>query len=128
MSVYYSHSSDAYLMKTHVLKKLSTVAFSIAAYLFFPSDLALNLLGVTGNVMTLFMFGGPLTAIRSVVREKNTRALNLGFTCIVNLNCAAVSRPRLIIQHLGSYAFHAEKKALSAPVKARCGSSTPTSC
>ena len=108
MFVYGSHSSDvAYLLKTHVLKKLSTVVFSIAAYVFFPHDLALNVLGVTGNVMTVFMFGGPLTAIQSVVREKNTRALNLGFTCIVNLNCAVVSRSRLIVRRLESYALHA---------------------
>lgn len=63
------------------------MGFSVFAYAYLPQNMALNLLGITGNVMTIFMFGGPLTAIRTVVREQNTRALNLGFTCIVNLNC-----------------------------------------
>ena len=37
--------------------------------------------------MTMSMFGGPLAAMRTVIREKNTLALNLGFTLVVNLNC-----------------------------------------
>ncbi|CAJ1376235.1 unnamed protein product [Effrenium voratum] len=88
MFVYCRHCPDlGHLLTGHVLKVLATMLFSAAAYGFLPHDLALSMLGLTGNVMTIFMFGGPLTAIRTVVREQNTRALNLGFTCAVNLNC-----------------------------------------
>ena len=88
MLVYCRHCPDlGRVLQIHILKKVATVAFAIVAYGFLPQDLALNLLGIAGNVMTVFMFGGPLTAIRTVVKEQNTRALNLGFTCIVNLNC-----------------------------------------
>jgi len=48
---------------------------------------ALILLGVAGNIMTLKMFGGPLAAIGTVVREKNTKAMAFGFTCAININC-----------------------------------------
>ena len=78
--------NPGHLLVSHVVKVASTVAFSALAC-GLPHDWAMNLLGITGNMMTLFMFGGPLAAIRTVVRERNTRALNLGFTCIVNLNC-----------------------------------------
>ncbi|CAK9026152.1 unnamed protein product [Durusdinium trenchii] len=88
MWVYCTHCPDlGHVLKIHILKKLATVIFAIVAYGFLPHDLALNLLGIAGNVMTVFMFGGPLAAIRTVVAEQNTKALNLGFTCIVNLNC-----------------------------------------
>ncbi|CAL1171187.1 unnamed protein product [Cladocopium goreaui] len=88
MSIYCSHCPElGHLLKSHILKVLGTMGFSVFAYAYLPQNMALNLLGITGNVMTIFMFGGPLTAIRTVVREQNTRALNLGFTCIVNLNC-----------------------------------------
>ena len=87
MFVYNSHWQDpGHLLLSHIFKVGSTMAFSALAY-GLPQDVALNLLGLTGNMMTLFMFGGPLAAIRTVVRERSTRALNLGFTCIVNLNC-----------------------------------------
>jgi len=78
--------NPGHLLVSHVVKVASTLAFSALAC-GLPHDWAMNLLGITGNMMTLFMFGGPLAAMGTVVRERNTRALNLGFTCIVNLNC-----------------------------------------
>lgn len=87
MRIYCKHCDVGHLLKSHIVKVLATMGFSVFAYTFLPHDVALNLLGITGNVMTIFMFGGPLAAIRTVIREQNTRALNLGFTCIVNLNC-----------------------------------------
>ena len=87
MTIYCKHCDVGHLLKSHIVKVLATMGFSVFAYTFLPHDVALNLLGITGNVMTIFMFGGPLAAIRTVIREQNTRALNLGFTCIVNLNC-----------------------------------------
>ena len=87
MLVYSSYwQNPGHLLVSHIFKVASTLAFSALAC-GLPHDWAMNLLGITGNMMTLFMFGGPLAAIRTVVRERNTRALNLGFTCIVYLNC-----------------------------------------
>ena len=87
MCIYGRHwHNPGHLLMSHVFKVVSTLGFSALAY-GLPQGIALNLLGITGNMMTLFMFGGPLAAIHTVVREKSTRALNLGFTCIVNLNC-----------------------------------------
>lgn len=73
--------------KHHRVAFVATALLCIGAYTFLEPTTAATVLGLTGNVMTLKMFGGPLAAMRTVIQEKSTQALNLGFTCIVNLNC-----------------------------------------
>jgi len=57
------------------------------AVLTLSPEMAVTVLGLTGNMLTLLMFGGPLAAARTVIREKSTRSLPFGFMCAVNLNC-----------------------------------------
>jgi len=49
-------------------------------------DVASLALGLTGNVLCIIMFGGPLTAVRTIISEQSTRSLPFGFTCIVTAN------------------------------------------
>eukprot|EP00928_Gymnodinium_smaydae_P073638 TRINITY_DN56801_c0_g1_i1.p1 TRINITY_DN56801_c0_g1~~TRINITY_DN56801_c0_g1_i1.p1 ORF type:complete len:332 (+),score=38.47 TRINITY_DN56801_c0_g1_i1:23-1018(+) len=69
------------------------VAFAFTAALCALTSLAadpttaVTVLGLTGNLMTLTMFGGPLAATRTVIQEQSTRSMPFGFTCAVNLNC-----------------------------------------
>lgn len=46
-------------------------------------------LGISGNVLCVVMFGGPLAAVKTVIAESNTRSLPFGFTCVVTLNGGA---------------------------------------
>lgn len=73
--------------KHHRLVFFGTAALCGIAASAMETSAALTCLGLTGNVMTLKMFGGPLAAMRTVIREKSTKAMALGFTLIVNLNC-----------------------------------------
>mmetsp|Transcript_66119 Transcript_66119/g.138104 ORF Transcript_66119/g.138104 Transcript_66119/m.138104 type:complete len:384 (-) Transcript_66119:575-1726(-) len=71
----------------HVAGLIATILACGAACTLLDDASALTALGLLGNVMTIKMFGGPLAAMRTVIREKSTRALTLGFTLVVNLNC-----------------------------------------
>ncbi|CAE8606495.1 unnamed protein product [Polarella glacialis] len=71
----------------HALGFVATAAVCLVASLCLPTESALTVLGLTGNLMTVIMFGGPLASIRTVISEQSTRSMALGFTCIINLNC-----------------------------------------
>merc|ERR1719329_907708 len=74
--------------KHHVAGFLATTLFcGIVTATMDPGN-AFVAMGLMGNVMTLAMFGGPLAAMRTVVRERSTRSMPFGFTCAVALNCA----------------------------------------
>lgn len=79
--------ADKLQVRHHLLGLAAITGICSIAVLGLPKELGLTMLGFTGNVMTMAMFGGPLAAMRTVIREKSTRALNLGFTLVVNLNC-----------------------------------------
>jgi len=44
-------------------------------------------LGFVGNFANIALFAGPLAAIQTVLRERSTQSMSLGFTCAVTLNC-----------------------------------------
>lgn len=71
----------------HATGFLGTALLCGAASQLLPTAAALTVIGFAGNVMTLTMFAGPLAAIRTVMNDKNTRAMPFGFTCVVNINC-----------------------------------------
>jgi len=76
-----------YTQRHHAAGFAATALWCLAVTLLLPSASAVTTLGLTGNVMTAVMFGGPLAAIGTVVRERCTRSLPLGFTMAVNVNC-----------------------------------------
>lgn len=73
--------------KHHVAAFLATATICSASAFLLPTASALIVLGLTGNVMTMAMFAGPLTALRTVVQDRSTRAMPFGFTVAVNINC-----------------------------------------
>lgn len=76
-----------YSYRHHVGGFVATALLCTGTFLAVPAASAAPVLGLTGNVMTLLMFGGPLAALRTVIRDKSTRAMPFGFTVAVNLNC-----------------------------------------
>lgn len=76
-----------FTQKHHAIGLVATAAICFGSYLLLEPSAAAVALGLTGNVMTMTMFGGPLAAIRTVIKDRSTRAMQIGFTCIVNLNC-----------------------------------------
>lgn len=75
-------------MKTYYAVGAGAISaiFAIAA-LCEPATAA-NLLGLGGNVVVVAMFGGPLVAIQTVLREKNTKALPFGMCVATFINCS----------------------------------------
>jgi len=71
----------------HAAGFATTAIFCASVSLLLPASSAGVALGLMGNLMTMVMFGGPLAAMRTVIREGCTRSLPFGFTCAVNLNC-----------------------------------------
>lgn len=53
----------------------------------YPDAEASDLLGKIGTVLVITMFGGPLVAIQTVVKEKNTASLPFNFTVATFVNC-----------------------------------------
>mmetsp|Transcript_98969 Transcript_98969/g.319080 ORF Transcript_98969/g.319080 Transcript_98969/m.319080 type:complete len:343 (-) Transcript_98969:486-1514(-) len=76
-----------FTQRHHQVGFVATAALCAVSCTLLDATSAVTVLGLTGNVMTMAMFGGPLAAMRTVIKEKSTRAMPLGFTCIVNLNC-----------------------------------------
>lgn len=52
-----------------------------------PSRIGKGFMGLAGNFGNVVLFSGPLAAIRTVMKEKSTQSLPLGFTCAVTANC-----------------------------------------
>ena len=60
---------------------VATVVTTVAgAALTLDKSTAATTIGIIGDVLVVSMFGGPLVAIRTVLKEKSTRALPLPFT------------------------------------------------
>jgi len=59
----------------HVWAFLMTGVVCLGSALLLPTASALTVLGLTGNVMTILMFGGPLAAVRTVLRDRSTRSV-----------------------------------------------------
>lgn len=77
------------LSRVHHIAFCVVTAFGcISLVMFLPPSLAATFLGLIGSSVTVVMFAGPLAAIRTVLADKNTKSLPLGFTCVVTFNCA----------------------------------------
>ncbi|CAK0856008.1 unnamed protein product [Prorocentrum cordatum] len=72
-------------LKAH-LRALALAPVACATVLAACSRRVLLLLGLCGNLANILMFAGPLAAVGTVIRERSTRALPLGFTCVVVVN------------------------------------------
>jgi len=73
--------------RIHWLSILATGVFCACAAIVLPMTRALQCLGILGNVAALILFGSPLAAVRTVLKEQSTRSMAFGFTCCVALTC-----------------------------------------
>jgi len=76
-----------YSMATHQAVLLTTIAASGAAVMLLPYATCASLLGPIADVAVIIMFGGPLAATFTVLKEKSTRSMPFGFTLAINVNC-----------------------------------------
>jgi solute carrier family 50 protein (sugar transporter) len=72
---------------THIIGVLSAASFVGAVLSFFEQSKAAQILGLTGNILAMIMFGGPLAAVRTCIEERSTRSLSFGFTLLTVVNC-----------------------------------------
>jgi len=72
----------------HVAAVISVALFCAGAICRLEKGTSSSLIGVVGNVFQTALFGGPLGAIRTVLKEGSTRSLPFGFTCASVINCS----------------------------------------
>jgi uncharacterized protein with PQ loop repeat len=53
-----------------------------------PTEQALNYVGTLGCAIVVVMFAGPLSAIKTVLKDKSTASLPFSFTAASFVNCA----------------------------------------
>jgi uncharacterized protein with PQ loop repeat len=75
-------------MPTHFAAVGAIGAGVVAVAATLPIETAQVVIGVTGDVICVAMFSGPLAAIKSVIEEKSTKSLPFAFTCATFVNCS----------------------------------------
>jgi len=96
---YAKYCPASFPMKTYAAVGAGAIGsiFGIAALC--EPAMAANLLGMGGNVVVVAMFGGPLMAIQTVLREKNTKALPFGMCIATFVNCTLWTSYGLFVVH-----------------------------
>jgi len=74
-------------MATHDAVLLTAIAATGAVVSLLPYATSAALLGPIADVAVIIMFGGPLAATFTVLKEKSTRSMPFGFTFAINVNC-----------------------------------------
>jgi len=72
----------------HMVGVLGVGSVVAGAWLCFDHSMATQIVGIMGNIVCITMFAGPLSAIRTVMREKCTRSLPFSFTIATMVNCS----------------------------------------
>jgi len=73
---------------THYLGAVAFLCAVAAASLGLPEDQAATVVGLMGNVIVLVMFGGPLSAMKQVIKTQSTAALALPVAIATVVNCS----------------------------------------
>lgn len=73
----------------HFLGAGALISAALAIFLLAPKALATNVLGIAAQIICVIMFGGPLVAVGTILKEKSTRSLPLGFTLLTFANCGS---------------------------------------
>jgi len=74
--------------KPHILGVTALTLWTTGCALMMDKATALHLLGLTGDAVVIALFGGPLVAIKSILKDKSTKNLPFEFTMIAFLNTA----------------------------------------
>lgn len=83
----------------HKLACSSAVAFLATSAAVLPTETALFVLGMFGNLICVVMFSSPLAAIKTVLAEKRTRCLPFAFSFVGFVNCGLWTLYGLAVLH-----------------------------
>jgi len=67
----------------------SLCSVATAASLYLPAETAAPIVGLEACAVVMVMFSGPLTTIKTVLKEKSTASLPFAFTMATIVNCVA---------------------------------------
>lgn len=84
-------------MPTHFAAVGAIAAGVVGVAACMPVESAQTIIGVTGDVICVAMFAGPLAAIKTVIEEKSTQSLPFAFTCATFVNCSLWSVYGLVV-------------------------------
>ena len=73
---------------THAAGVAAIVAGVAAVVGTLDAETAAKVVGYTGDAIVIAMFGGPLAAIKTVLKEKSTKSLPFAFTVATFINCS----------------------------------------
>jgi uncharacterized protein with PQ loop repeat len=96
---YAKYCPPSFPMKTYYAVGTGAIASIFGIATLCEPALAINLLGMGGNVVVVAMFGGPLVAIQTVLREKNTKSLPFGMCIATFINCTLWTSYGLFVTH-----------------------------
>jgi len=77
-----------YKKEHHAAAVAGILSVVLGATFGLEASLGAQVVGLLGNAVCIIMFAGPLTAIRTVLRDKSTRSLPLGMCLATVLNCS----------------------------------------
>ena len=89
LKTFNDHKADGVHMMPHFLGTAALIAGVSSSAAFLPVDTAISIIGTTGVIVVITMFGGPLAAIRDVIKSKSTAALPFAYTIATVANCSA---------------------------------------
>lgn len=108
---------------------IAAITSIIAVGQLMPTEQALNVLGMGGNFVVVAMFGGPLSALKTVLRDKSTASLPFPMAIATFANCSLWFSYGVLVAH-DPYIWFCNGLGLAAAVAqlslfARFGITTP---
>eukprot|EP00808_Paulinella_micropora_P007266 g52375.t1 len=92
MGLYYLRTFSKYMdpsvkLTGYLYLSGGLIVFCLATTFHLDKATAVQVLGLAGCGVVITMFGGPLEAIRTVIKERNAASLPLSFTLATIINC-----------------------------------------
>jgi solute carrier family 50 protein (sugar transporter) len=85
--IFIQNAPPSFALRPYAIAAASVVAVVVAALVLMPPESAATLLGLVGNTLVVAMFGGPLAAMRTVIRDRSTESLPFGMCVATFVNC-----------------------------------------
>mmetsp|Transcript_4875 Transcript_4875/g.11756 ORF Transcript_4875/g.11756 Transcript_4875/m.11756 type:complete len:318 (+) Transcript_4875:127-1080(+) len=82
----YRHPKTSLLL--HVLGAIFVIVSVVSATFVLPHEDAVDMIGEVGSIQQVVMYSGPLMVIKTVIRDRNTSAMNAWFTVATFLSCS----------------------------------------
>ncbi len=86
-AVFIQHAPSSFALRPYAIAAASFVIVVAFTLVLLPPARAATLLGLVGNALVIAMFGGPLAAMRTVIRDRSTESLPFGMCVATFFNC-----------------------------------------